>query len=214
MTIALLFNSRNSRARIGSVFFDATLSETHETSSTTTNFPVEDGSFISDFVITNPETLNISGLITDTPLNFLLGFNRSVSAYNELLRLQKNKELLTVVTGIKIYENMILTSISVPRDSQSGKSLTFNINLQKIIIDNSTLINVDENNPFLKTQEVINREQVAENERYPFIQLDPPLSLKDQSESTFEIGYQLLQPINPEIIFNLEEQNNKFLEVI
>lgn len=210
MTIALLFNNRYAKSKIGNVFLDATLSETHETTSTVTSFPVEDGSFISDYVINNPETLVISGLVTDTPLNILSGFNRSITSYNELLRLQNNKQLVTVVTGIKVYTNMIMTSISVPRDAQTGRSLTFNINFQKLILDNSTTTYLNENDPFAKPQDVINRDQVAESEKYPFLENDPPLSLKDQSQSTIQIGIQNLQPVNTIIQNDLLSNISRF----
>lgn len=214
MTVALLFNNRFAKTRIGNIFIDATLSETHETSSTVTNFPIEDGSFISDYVINNPETLTISVLVTDTPLNILSGFNRSITSYNELIRLQKNKELLTVVTGIKVYTNMIMTSISVPRDAQTGKSLTFNINFQKLILDNSTTTYLNENDPFAKPEDVINRDQVADSKNYPFLQTDPEFSLKDQSQSTLEIGIQNLQTVNSVITNELLSNTNKFVGIV
>lgn len=213
MTISLLFGKKYAKSKIGSVFLDATLSEVHESTSVATSFPIEDGSFISDYIINNPETLQISGLVTDTPLSFFSGFNRSVTAFNELLRAQKNKELLNVVTGVKIYTNMVLTSISVPRDAQTGLSLTFNITLQKVILDNSTTINLNENDPFNRVEGVINRDQVAESTEYPFIQNDPELSLKDQAQSTVQIGIQNLQPVNSAISDSLLSETNKFVGI-
>jgi hypothetical protein len=213
MTISLLFGKKYTKSKIGSVFLDATLLETHESTSVATSFPIEDGSFISDYIINNPETLQITGLVTDTPLSFFSGFNRSITAFNELLRAQKNKELLNVVTGVKIYENMVLTSINVPRDSQTGSSLTFNISLQKVILDNSTTLNLNQNDPFNRVGTVINRDQVADSKNYPFIQSDPALSLQDQAQSTIQIGIQNLQPVNSAISDSLLLETNQFIGI-
>lgn len=48
---------------------DVSTSETHERESPTTDHPVENGQEISDNILIRPQTLSITGIISDTPLN-------------------------------------------------------------------------------------------------------------------------------------------------
>lgn len=199
MVVSLLFGRKYARTQVAGVFLDAVLSEDHSYNNRVTNFPVEDGTFVSDHVITEPLTVRISGVVSDTPLNIFSGFNRSVDSFNRLVRLVENKEIITVVTGIKVYTSMVITSLNVPRAVESGQSLTFNIELQKLIIDDTTRLNLIQNSPFEKGLDRIPRQTVAESTNYPFLQQDPSTSLKDQASSGIDIGIQALRPI-PEII--------------
>lgn len=47
---------------------DASLKEAHKRESQPTEFPIEDGNNISDQIILRPFTLDITGIITDTPI--------------------------------------------------------------------------------------------------------------------------------------------------
>lgn len=54
---------------IGTVFqFDATISESHNMDSAPTAFPLEDGSVISDHIIQAPVSIQLTGVVSDTPL--------------------------------------------------------------------------------------------------------------------------------------------------
>lgn len=53
------------------VTLDASISETHKRESPPTEFPVEDGTTISDHIIIKPFELEIQGMISDTPIKLL-----------------------------------------------------------------------------------------------------------------------------------------------
>lgn len=194
-TIGLLFGRKYVPSNIQGIFLDATVSEDHHYVSRATQFPLENGSVITDHVINDPDTLSLSGIVSDTPLSFLSPFNRSIDAYNRLVRIHDLKERVTVVTGIKIYENMIMTSLSVPRNVETGQSLNFVMEFQRILVDGAVQLNLNQNDPFNKAATRISREQVADSEKYPYLKDDPPLSLKDQASSGTDIGIQNLQAI-------------------
>lgn len=194
-TIGLLFGRKYPRSNVQGVFLDATISEDHHYVSRATQFPIENGSVITDHVINEPDTLSLSGVVSDSPLAFLSAFNRSTDAFNRLVRIHELKERVTVVTGIKVYENMIMTSLSVPRTVETGQALNFVMEFQQVILDATVQLNLNANDPFNRTADRINRDQVADSEKYPFIQNDPPLSLKDQAASGTDIGIQTLRPI-------------------
>ena len=205
MVLSLLFGKKYAQSNVGGIFLDATISEEHIYNSRVTNYPVEDGRIISDHVINEPETLQITGIVSDTPLSILAPFNRSVDAFNRLVRLHTNRERITVVTGIKVYTNMIMTALQVPRNMQTGQSLTFIIDLQKVIIDTSVRLLLNENDPFSKAQDKIPRDIVAETNNFPFMRNDPPTTLKDQAASAVDAGIQNLEPVPGGIYERLRE---------
>lgn len=214
MVLSLLFGKKYARASVGGVFLDATLAEDHLYNARATSYPVEDGRNITDHIINEPETINISGIVSDTPLSILSGFNRSVDAFNRLINIYTNKQLVTVVTGIKVYTNMCIVSLQVPRNVQTGQSLTFNIELQKIFLDNSVRLNLNENNPFEKTPDKIPREIVADTNKYPTMENDPLTTLKDQASSPVNVGIQQLLPISNAILQNITSGLSNFSGIV
>lgn len=62
---------------------------------------------------------------------------------NVLLGIQEGKMLLTVITGLKVYNNMVLTNLTVPRDVTTGKMFKFIATLKEMIIVHSETIKLD-----------------------------------------------------------------------
>lgn len=209
-TIGLLFGRKYVRSDVAGVFLDATISEDHTYVSRVTQFPIENGRVITDHVINEPDTLSLTGIVSDSPLEILSPFNRSVDAFNRLIRIHELKERITVVTGIKVYDNMIMTSLSVPRNLESGQALTFVMEFQKVLLDSTVQLNLNANDPFNKATDRIPREQVADASNYPFINGDPPLSLKDQASSGVDAGIQNLQPILPSVLPSILNELSRF----
>lgn len=206
MTISLLFGKKYSQTRVGGIFLDAVISEDHNYNSRVTNYPIEDGTFVSDHIINEPERLEIEGIVSDTPINIFSFFNRSIDSFNRLVRINQTKQVITVVTGIKVYTDMVITSLIVPRTFQSGQSLRFNIQLQKLKLDSSVRFITPLNEPFNKNLDVIPRAIVAENTNIPIIMSDPPQSLKDQASSGIDAGIQNLRNIEFDILPNILDQ--------
>jgi hypothetical protein len=50
---------------------DCTVSESHSRESPPTEFPVEDGTTVSDFILVRPFQLELHGIISDTPLSLI-----------------------------------------------------------------------------------------------------------------------------------------------
>lgn len=140
MAINLLFNfSINSKRRvaIAGIELDATIREEHSKKNVVTDHAIEDGSMVSDHIYSEPDTLIIEGEISDTPIAIfggLMGLSsrRSIDAYEELVALRNNRELVTVVTGLEIYSDMAITSLDCPRDQKTGRRLLFTAELKKV----------------------------------------------------------------------------------
>lgn len=204
MVLSLLYGKKYPRSQLqsnfGNVTFDTVVTEEHRYASRVTHYPVEFGTIISDHIIKEPDVVILSGIVSDTPLAFLAGFNRSVNAFNQLVELQSRRLPVTLVTGIKVYTNMAITLLDVPRNVKTGQTLTFNIEFQKIIYDNTIQTELSAGNIFEGVQDNTPRSIVADNSQIPILQNDPPFSLKDQAESRVNVGVQSLAVV-PAAIF-------------
>jgi len=200
MVLSLLYGRKYPRSRVGTVLLDATILEEHRYASRVTSYPVEtanegNSTIISDHIINEPDILVLQGIVTDTPINILAPSNRSIDAFNQLVRIHQNREVITVITGLKVYRDMAITSLDVPRTMKTGQSLTFNIEMQKITFSASIRLSLDQGTPFGGIQNKKPREIIARNEDYPLIQDDPEGSLKDQAQSGIDVGVQSLQDV-------------------
>lgn len=125
---------------MGGLVFDAVFEETHESELEVTDNPVETGVKISDHAYMNPLRVTISAGVSDTPLAVLTNdafasdAGRSKRAYEVLTELQRSGEPFSVQTGLKLYENMVCTSIRTSQDKDSANVLLFTAVLREVII--------------------------------------------------------------------------------
>ena len=145
---------------------DCVPSEIHQMSSEATQFEIEDGSDISDHVIKRGKTLTIDGIVSDDPINILQsGFlDRIVSAltptvlkskssyglsgdkgkpskeaFDKLEEIYDRKIPVTIITGLKKYDNMIMEDVTIPRDSKTVRSLKFTATFRQVVIVSTIL---------------------------------------------------------------------------
>jgi len=146
MALSLLF--KKTKGSVGLVEFDATLSETHNKSVQLTDHPVEAGADITDHVRRQPEEISINGIVSNTPIVFLASIfaaspikddltrpsDRAGLAYAELKRLMDDGEVVDVITTLREYENMVITSMSVERSAATGNVLNASLSLREIVL--------------------------------------------------------------------------------
>ena len=121
---------------------DVTTDETHTFDSMVTTSPVESGSDITDNVKLSPDSVTLTGIVSDTPFGQLAErrANEEVSktystfALELLLEIREKREPVTVETTIRKYENMVLESLSVPVNVRTGDSLQFTATFRRIRI--------------------------------------------------------------------------------
>jgi hypothetical protein len=137
------------RAKIGSIELDASISESHVATVDVTEHPVEEGSNIVDHARPKPLVLTIEGLVSNTPMPFggehtetsrgvdfksngKGDFERAGKAFADLIALKDSAKQLTVVTALKTYEGMMIRSLTVPRDARIGQALRFTCELIQV----------------------------------------------------------------------------------
>lgn len=125
---------------MGGLAFDAVFEETHEADLEVTDNPVETGVVISDHAFMKPLRVKISAGVSDTPLAditddpFASDAGRARRAFDLLTELQKRAEPFDLQTGLKLYENMVCSSIRTSQDKDSSGALLFTAELREVII--------------------------------------------------------------------------------
>ena len=125
---------------MGGLVFDAVFEETHEAELEVTDNPVETGVVVSDHAFMKPLKVTLSAGVTDTPLvvgtddPFASDAGRSRRAYELLTELQKKAEPFDLQTGLKLYENMVCTSVRTSQDKDSSGALLFTAELREVIV--------------------------------------------------------------------------------
>jgi hypothetical protein len=118
---------------VGSLQFDLLLEEKHSRNSAVTERAIEDGSNISDHIQNEMESGDVTGLISNFSINCPgLTSNRSQDAFNLLEKIWNAKILFTMVTVLKVYENVAITSLAISRSADTGEALEFEISFRRV----------------------------------------------------------------------------------
>lgn len=139
--IGLYFGGRQYKTLFGNEFgnieLDANLEEVHEWSAEATENPVEEGAPVSDHVIEKSDKLRIRGFVSDSPtsdtmITRIVGLyngktldNRTQTVFDTLQTLIKTKEPIVVYTKHRIYDEMVLTGVNIPRSPGVGEAIEF-----------------------------------------------------------------------------------------
>lgn len=144
---ARLIFSRGQPKQIGSINIDVFSSEDHIRNNSITSYPVEDGSEITDHIRNEPITINIRGMVES------IGDGSNIlQIFQQLNELIESKETFSVVTGLKVYEDMFMNSLNISRNALNGGSLPITakftqikkVQSQTVIIPISQISNADE----------------------------------------------------------------------
>lgn len=151
-------------AIIDTLVLDASIKEEHISENDVTENPVEQGSATTDHIRQKPEELTIEGVVSNTPLshlqvqravmasgaswvtsaavNYVRGqAGNAEAAYVTLRALRDGKNLITVVTALRTYDNMAILSLKVPRDKDTGDILKFEMKLKQVrIVTNAVTV--------------------------------------------------------------------------
>ena len=126
----------NIQPLIGKV--DGYLAEEHERSVSKTSYPVESGASLTDHAVRQPDKLKLEGWVSDLlPSDDadqgLALKDRATAAWSEIHKLTDAREPLTVVTRLKVYENMLITKASAPVNDRTGYGLRFSLDLEEVL---------------------------------------------------------------------------------
>lgn len=127
---------------IGGITMDVTVEENHTDELEITEHPVEQGAAVVDHAYVKPSTVTIKAGVSDASNKATAGDKRSVAVYNALLKLQGTREPFDLVTGKRVYKNMLIKSLAVVTDQATENVLMVTAELQQIIIANVVAVAV------------------------------------------------------------------------
>lgn len=158
---AFLF--RAGRTQIDTVVADCTISEGHARELDITEHPVEDGANISDHARLKPEVLSLEVIFSNTVIGGPAAPGRAEDAWERLRLLQEQAKLITVVTSLRVYENMVLATLSTPRSAKEGNAVRCQATLRNIkLVKNKTTTVVVTREPLAKKKQSTGKQASGE----------------------------------------------------
>lgn len=125
---------------LGGIQFDVTLEESHEDGLEITEHPVEHGASINDHAYLKPAAVTIRAGVSDASPNGGDGYNQDV--YEKLRQLQASREPFAIVTGKRLYENMLLETLTVVTDANTEHALIVSAACRQVIIVHTQVTSV------------------------------------------------------------------------
>lgn len=125
---------------------DASLEETHQGEAEITDYPVEEGSNISDNTRPLPAELTLHAFVSTYPLETpfvqspVASSKRGRLAWNALRDFQVFGDPLTVRTTLFTYHDMLIKSLSAPRTAENSQGLEFTVTFKQIFTASSKIV--------------------------------------------------------------------------
>lgn len=116
--VSLVFGIGFTKSTIGTIELDAMTNEKIELKSEATKYFVEEGAPVSDHIIIDNETLSIEGIISASDISiFGEGRSRMISAVDALRGIKDSRQVVSIVTGLGLYTDMVMVNCSITRSS-------------------------------------------------------------------------------------------------
>ena len=120
------------------IVIDATISEEHTIAVETTDHPVERGYNVTDHRRVRPRVIKLTGIMTNYPVKLFASAGGAkdyvTNSWDMFKKWRDRGDLVTVATSLETYENMLITDVSVPRDSKRGNALEFTVTAKELRI--------------------------------------------------------------------------------
>lgn len=102
-----------------------------------TDHPVERGAVITDHVRARPIVVTIEGVVSDTPMGAVAALREegsvpSADARIRLFELWNAREPVTIETENATYHDMVMQSLSVPEDRETGDACHFTATFKQL----------------------------------------------------------------------------------
>lgn len=147
----------------GRFTFDAVFHLDHNATLTVTEHPVETGASVTDHAFLDAPELPMEIGMTDaaTSVGSIAGSapDRSVTAFARLYELMELREPVTVVTRLKTYDNMLVTSIAAPDDYTTRYALKATIIFRQIQLVEVSTLTVQQTNSSSKKKKSSNKKK-------------------------------------------------------
>lgn len=116
---------------IGDIQIDVSVRETHRSSATVSEVPIELGSDVAEHRRKLPDEVSLEGVLSNLPTNLIdrtaleLSGETAEKRYQDLLDLVANADTFELITGLRTYPDMVFLSFEVDRDQTTGEIVRF-----------------------------------------------------------------------------------------
>lgn len=129
---------------------DTTTKDSHGRSATLTKHKVEKGTQVSDHRVKENMIYSMDGIISeftyDKSPDFVgvdVQIKKTEIFFERIEQAYDNDELLKIQTSTKLFENMMITNYSIPRDVTQGKAVFFSLEFEEIRFAETKSIKVE-----------------------------------------------------------------------
>ena len=121
---------------IDGVTFDALIEEVRTLEAQAPSYPLETGFMVQDSIILNPQMLEMTLFITNTPVTWKSVHGTSPGRVQDVITqleaLYFAKKPVTITTSEATYKNMAILTIELPKNIETGSSREVPITFQEI----------------------------------------------------------------------------------
>jgi hypothetical protein len=127
------------------VTLDAAITGRHTGKVTVTKYPVEDGMEPSDSATLEPAEYMVEGFFTNAPVSKVQQDERTggqfVSKMTDLLwKVLGERKAITVEAPLRRYENMVMTSLTMPESADLGEAVQFSCEFRQVRFVNTQTV--------------------------------------------------------------------------
>jgi hypothetical protein len=128
--------------QLGDMLLQVTLEESHSDELTITSHPVEMGAAITDHAYANPSVVVIRAGWSNSSAEAAGDEEYVRKVYADLLTLQKSRVPFEIVTGKRLYRNMLMRGLGVTTDPATEAALFVTAFCQEVIIAKTQVVAV------------------------------------------------------------------------
>jgi len=122
--------------------FDLNTNEDYSLEADITEFPVEAGFSVSDHHVSKLRKFDITAIITNTPIDGDTTPQRALRAYEIIDDLCFTGRVLTITSGLRVWQNMQIKSYKIPRDYRTAQQVNVKLSFVEIRYVESESIDV------------------------------------------------------------------------
>ena len=157
---------------LGGVEIDAIISEGHSNNVDITTNPVEFGADVADHAIIQPRTLELVAVVSK---------NRISAAYLDMQELQRERQPISVQTGLELYQDMLITSLNVSQDKDTRNIIRMQISLNEVLITRAETVEY----PRDELEESVQMQTTAPTDKGRIQPVEPEDATKEAAYKSF-----------------------------
>ena len=142
---------------IDDVLVDAAENESPTFSNEISSKPLEDGTVVTDHINNEPDTFTLDIVITGE------NGKSAQEKYERLLEIRNNREIITVVGALQVYENMAISEMSLEKNSENAKGYNGSISFQQVKFAKPQTIDIEVAPPVINDEEQSSPEEESED---------------------------------------------------